>query len=116
MKQVLLDAMEARKTGAVSASRVKVEDMPSPTAYISTVEPVSAPPYNTPANKVQVGGNHYAKLAIQPYEYCTANNIPYVESNIIKYVTRWRDKNGVEDLRKAMHSLQWLIEYTEKST
>lgn len=63
------------------------------------------------AKDTQVGGDHYAKLAIQPYEYCTANNIPYIESNAIKYLTRWRDKGGIQDLEKAVHSIQWLIEY-----
>jgi hypothetical protein len=67
------------------------------------------------AKDTQVGGAHYTKLKIQPYEYCTANNIPYVESNAIKYLTRWRDKGGIEDLKKAVHSIQWLIEYTEKN-
>ena len=62
----------------------------------------------------QVSGNHYSKLAIQPYDYCTVNKLGYIEGNVIKYVTRWRDKNGVEDLKKAVHSLQWLIEHTEK--
>jgi hypothetical protein len=66
------------------------------------------------AKSSQVGGNHYSKLAIQPYEYVTANGIPYIEGNVIKYVTRWKDKGGVEDLKKAIHSLEWLIEYTEK--
>lgn len=62
------------------------------------------------ALKVQVGGNHYAKLEIQPVEYILKNNIPFVEGNVIKYVTRWRSKNGVEDLKKAVHFLQILIE------
>jgi hypothetical protein len=69
-----------------------------------------------PAKENQIGGSHYTKLKIQPYEYCMANGIPYVESNAIKYLTRWRDKGGVEDLKKAIHSIQWLIEYTEKQT
>lgn len=62
------------------------------------------------ALKVQVGGNHYSKLGIQPVEYIMKNNIPFVEGSVIKYVTRWRSKNGVEDLKKAVHFLQILIE------
>jgi hypothetical protein len=88
----------------------------------SRFEPFVEPSYlpdsmklNGSAKDTQVGGAHYTKLKIQPYEYCTANNIPYVESNAIKYLTRWRDKGGIEDLKKAVHSIQWLIEYTEKS-
>lgn len=58
----------------------------------------------------QVGGDHYKKLKIQPIEFIHANNIPFIESNVIKYVTRWRDKNGVKDLEKAKHYLELLIE------
>lgn len=60
--------------------------------------------------KKQVGGDHYRDLAIQPIEFIVANDIPYREANVIKYVTRWRSKNGVEDLRKARHYLDMLIE------
>lgn len=59
---------------------------------------------------VQVGGNHYKNLVIQPIEYIHKNNIPYMEGNIIKYVTRWRDKGGVKDLEKAKHYIDMLIQ------
>ena len=62
------------------------------------------------ALKTQVGGNHYAKLAIQPVEYIMKNNLHFVEGSVIKYITRWREKGGVEDLKKAVHFLQILIE------
>ncbi len=58
----------------------------------------------------QEGGDHYKKLAIQPVEFICKNKIGYAEGNIIKYVTRWRDKNGVEDLQKARHYIDLLIE------
>lgn len=64
--------------------------------------------------QTQVGGSHYKDLKIQPVEYIMANNIPYMEGNVVKYCTRWRDKGGVQDLEKAMHYLQMLIE-KEKS-
>jgi hypothetical protein len=67
-----------------------------------------------PVKDTQVGGDHYSKLAIQPYEYCLANNLGGLELNVIKYVTRWKDKGGVEDLKKARHTLDYLIEYLEK--
>ena len=50
----------------------------------------------------QVAGDHYRKLKIQPVEYIHANEIGYFEGNVIKYVTRWRDKNGVTDLQKEI--------------
>ena len=59
----------------------------------------------------QVGGGHYKDKAIQPVEYCMANNIPFMEGCVIKYCTRWRDKGGVQDLEKARHFLDMLIEY-----
>ena len=62
------------------------------------------------ANDIQCGGTHYRDKAIQPWDYITANNIGYLEGNVIKYVSRWRDKGGVEDLRKAQHYLTKLIE------
>lgn len=58
----------------------------------------------------QIAGEHYRKLKIQPAEFVHANNIPYLEGSIIYYVTRHREKNGVEDLRKARHTLDILIE------
>ncbi len=63
-----------------------------------------------PANEQQVGGAHYAVKAIQPWDFILANNIGYMEGNIIKYLSRWKDKGGVEDLKKAQHYLQKLIE------
>lgn len=66
----------------------------------------------------QVGGGHYKKLAIQPVEYIHANSIPFIEGNVIKYVTRWRDKGGLADLEKAKHFIDLLIELekAQKST
>ncbi len=61
----------------------------------------------------QVGGDHYKGMAIQPVEYVHANGIGYFEGNVIKYVSRWRQKNGIEDLRKAVHFLQLLIMFEE---
>ncbi len=58
----------------------------------------------------QEGGNHYKDLAIQPIEYCFHNNIPFIESGVVKYVTRHRFKNGVEDINKAIHLLEMLKE------
>ena len=61
----------------------------------------------------QIGGNHYSKLAIEPYEYSIKNELNCYQFNVVKYVTRYKDKNGVEDLKKAIQTLQKLIEYEE---
>lgn len=66
------------------------------------------------ANDTQIDGNHYKGKAIQPWDYIVANDIPYLEGNVIKYVSRWRDKGGVNDLRKARHYLDKLIEVETK--
>jgi hypothetical protein len=58
----------------------------------------------------QIGGDHYRSKTIQPVEYIHANGIGYFEGNVIKYVTRWRDKGGIADLEKAKHYLALLIE------
>lgn len=62
------------------------------------------------AFKEQVGGNHYTKMAIQPAEYCFKNNIGKLEGDAIAYLSRWKDKNGLEDLKKARHTIDLLIE------
>ena len=64
----------------------------------------------TSANQTQIAGTHYKNKAIQPWDYIISNNIGYLEGNVIKYVSRWRDKGGVDDLKKAQHYLTKLIE------
>jgi hypothetical protein len=65
------------------------------------------------ANAKQVGGAHY-QTSIQPWDYIVANKLGYLEGNIIKYISRWKDKGGVQDLKKAQHYLEKLIEVSEK--
>ena len=62
------------------------------------------------ANDSQVGGTHYKNNAVQPWDYIIANDLPYLEGNIVKYITRWRKKGGIDDLRKVLHYTQKLIE------
>lgn len=57
----------------------------------------------------QEGGNHY-KLAIQPIEYITLNNLSFIDGCIVKYVTRHRSKNGAEDIKKIIHYCELLLE------
>lgn len=58
----------------------------------------------------QEGGSHYKAMKIQPFEYIHANGIGFAEGCVIKYVSRWKAKNGIEDLKKAIHFLELLIE------
>lgn len=64
--------------------------------------------------QTQVGGSHYKDLKIQPIEFIYANNIPFCEANAIKYLCRWRNKNGLQDLEKARHYIDLLIELEKK--
>jgi len=67
------------------------------------------------ATDKQVGGSHYKGMKIQPIEYIQANDLSYCEANVVKYVSRWKNKNGVEDLLKAKHYIELLIEkYNEE--
>ena len=62
----------------------------------------------------QIGGTHYKSYAIQPIEYIMKNNLNYCQANIIKYATRYKDKNGKEDLLKIKHYVDLLIELEYK--
>lgn len=68
---------------------------------------------SSPLDK-QVAGNHYKHLVFQPAEYIHANRMGFMEGSVVKYVTRWRNKGGVDDLKKAIHFLELLIELEEK--
>lgn len=58
----------------------------------------------------QVAGDYYKDLPIQPVEYIHKNNIPFIEGCVVKYVTRHRAKGGADDIRKAIHFLEMLLE------
>jgi len=68
----------------------------------------------TSANEHQEGGDHYMRQKIQPWDFIIANKLGYLEGNVIKYVTRHKLKNRVEDLKKARHYLDKLIETEER--
>lgn len=99
-----------------TTSFVPVQEAPS-TALPADLAKNSAPLEShidlgapAPALARQEGGGHYKGMKIQPFEYIHANGIGFAEGCVIKYVSRWRAKNGVEDLKKARHFLDLLIE------
>lgn len=53
---------------------------------------------------------HYANNKIQPIDYIVSNNLTYCEGNVVKYITRWRGKGGIEDLKKAKQYIDFIIE------
>lgn len=54
----------------------------------------------------QVGGTHYKDCKIQPIEFIVANDLDFMQGNVVKYITRHKAKNGVEDLKKVIHYAQ----------
>jgi hypothetical protein len=63
------------------------------------------------ASEIQIGGDHYSKMKIQPFEFITANNLSFGQGNVIKYICRYKHKNGLEDLLKVKHYVDLLIEH-----
>lgn len=63
---------------------------------------------------VQMGGNHYKQFKIQPIEFIAANKLDFFQGNIVKYICRFRDKNGKQDLEKIKHYIDLLIELEYK--
>lgn len=59
----------------------------------------------------QIGGTHYEEMKIQPIDYIIANNLPFCESNVVKYISRHASKNGAEDIRKAIHYCKMILKY-----
>ena len=77
-------------------------------------DPVNHPPHYTKhpdsALAVQVGGDHYKDKGIQPVEYIHANGMTFLEGCIVKRITRHRDKNGAEDIRKIIHECRLILQ------
>lgn len=87
-----------------------VDDKEGNYHYCSTCRNCQMPGTAPQVNDLQHGGTHYKCMAIQPWDYILANGIGYLEGSAIKYLTRWREKGGVEDLKKASHFIAKLIE------
>lgn len=64
----------------------------------------------------QVAGNHYKDMPIQPVEFIHKNSIGFLEGNVIKYTARHQKKNGADDIRKAIHCLELILELQYKDT
>lgn len=67
------------------------------------------------AKDKQVGGGHYKDMPIQPIDFIVKNGLPFIEGCIVKYISRWRSKGGVQDLRKVIHYAELLIEAEEEA-
>ena len=65
------------------------------------------------ANETQVGGNHYKQFLYETWDVILDWDLGYLDGNAVKYLSRWRHKGGVQDLKKAAHYIQKLIEVEE---
>lgn len=63
------------------------------------------------ASEKQEGGNHYKRYSIQPTEFIHRNGLNFIQGNVIKYLMRYKEKNGLQDLEKAKHYIDLLIEF-----
>lgn len=63
------------------------------------------------AKDMQIGGNHYTKMRIQPMTFSMENGLDALQHTAIKYIVRFRDKGGIQDLEKAKHCIDMLIQY-----
>lgn len=106
---------EQHSSWDISASFLPNNDLPSKSDLQKILSVKDINLQFNPLDK-QIAGDHYKKLKIQPVEYIQENNIGYMEGNVIKYVTRWRDKNGLADLEKAKHYLEMLIAFNTNET
>jgi hypothetical protein len=89
-------------------------------------EPQSLPPCNTQQPKdffledsddpfeKQVGGDHYKTMKIQPINYILANNLGFCEANIVKYISRYKQKGGIQDVKKVIHYAEMLLAHLEE--
>lgn len=93
-----------------------IKDMwPTPNMELYRKHPPQTPAKPV-ANAKQVAGDHYKKYGdFQPWDAVIAWNLGYLEGTALKYIARWKDKNGIEDIKKAIHFLEKLVEvYDQK--
>jgi hypothetical protein len=86
---------------------------PFRTISVEVVKP-TPPTVTLEANDIQIAGTHYKDKKIQPWDFIVANGLSFLEGNVVKYVCRHNSKGGLDDLKKAQHYLQKLIEVVEE--
>ena len=107
-------AYMVRRDAIKRAEKLKTEKPSTVTVSIKDTAPMQIemfePAGEPSALDVQVGGNHYKNMVIQPVEFCEKNKLSHLESNIVKRISRWRSKDGLKDLEKIKHEVDLLIE------
>lgn len=94
-----------------SADLCKNYSGPPLCASAKVTDPVSA----KGQTKDPVVPDHYTQYKIEPITFVAVNNIPFIEGNVIKYICRWRKKDGLQDLKKAKRYIDLLIEHEERA-
>ena len=105
----IFEELTKEDSGYFEKNVEKAYDPDAPKKYAIESQSLKIGP--APANSRQPGGGHYIKYGdLQVWDVVARWNLDFFQGNILKYVVRWKDKNGTEDLEKAMHYLQKYIE------
>jgi hypothetical protein len=106
--------------GEMARERAKLYDDPSKKAWVDPAVHRLTPAERNArldplpkANEVQVDGDHYRQLGVQPWDAIRDWGLGFLDGNVVKYIARYRRKHGLVDLHKARHYLQKLIEEEE---
>lgn len=108
---VEIEAVNSVETGCIMQDMLDIAKLRGGVSKASWIDSdCTVPPSHSPALSTQVGGTHYKDLAIQPVEFCQRNHLGFCESAAIKYLVRHGSKGGAEDIKKAIHFLNLLLE------
>lgn len=107
--------MSTTPTGKIKCAKCEHFNFPSQVCECGELCPVPRQKTES-ALDVQIGGGHYKSMAIQPMEYSMKNGLDACQHTAIKYISRFRDKGGIEDLKKAKHVIDMLIEFEQAKT
>lgn len=111
MKPCMTDPMAQDDSAHVRAIRCKTCNVLGCYLRLSDVRDVPASALDT-----QVAGNHYKDMTIQPAEFIHRNRIEFLPGCVIKRMCRWRNKDGLQDLHKAIHEIQLMIEMEDSAS
>ena len=105
--------MKALQAKQKTAETQRINFLEEDAEHAATIETWRREYNEASALAKQTGGNHYKQMKIQPVEYVELNELSFLEGCVIKYISRWRHKNGLEDLRKIQHCVDLLIELND---
>jgi hypothetical protein len=104
---VSLQAVYNTRYDMKRAENIKVKKAVAKPESLTTVQVVTTP------DDIQIGGNHYKKHSIQPWDAIHSWGLGFFTGNAVKYIARYKDKGGIEDIKKARHYLDKLVSMHE---